>query len=153
MLISAALVTYALPRTEAEGQLNLMTTTIGQLSDEIKAVAEEAPTALIYTESIGAPGTFTVAVDDPALAKTALNIILSAAVDKRGCQMNMNRLMSEEYSFSFGGESRAFRFVPDSYFCYDGRYYELGENRLAEVREFLHEMATETENATEPLPK
>ena len=147
MLIFGCLTAYALLRTgETE-------TTIGQLSDEIVDVEDQSPTALIYTESIGVPGTFSAVVDEPAVAARALELILSAAVDKCGCQMDMNRLMSEEYSFSFGGESRAFRFVPDGYFCYDGRYYELGENQLTEVREFLHEMAAETEKATEPLPK
>ena len=153
MLISAALVTYALPRTEAEGQLNLMTTTIGQLSDEIKAVAEEAPTALIYTESIGAPGTFTVAVDDPALAKTALDIILSAAVDRRGCQVDMCQYRHEEYCFTFGEETCTFDFVPDSYFCYDGQYYELEKNHLDEVRDYLHELTAKAETAVEPQSK
>ena len=147
MLIFGCLTVYALL---CAGETE---TTIGRFSDEIVVVAEQSPTALVYTESIGAPGTFSAVVDDPAVAARVLEVILSAAVDKRGCQMDMNRLMSEEYSFSFGGESRAFRFVSDSYFCYDGMYYELGKNRLAEVRELLHEMAAQTENSIEPETK
>ena len=147
MLIFGCLTAYALLRT---GETEI---TIGQFSDEIEVVADQSPTALVYTESIGAPGTFSTVVDDPAAARKALDVILSVAVDRRGCQMDMNRLMGEEYSFVIGGESCAFRFVPDSYFCYDGKYYELRDNQLAELRGLLHEMAAETEVSTAPQSK
>ena len=128
-------------------------TTIGQLSDEIKAIAEKAPTALVYTESIGSPETFSTMVDDPAIAKEALDIILNASVSKLGCQVDMYQLQYEEYCFVFGEETYTFGFVPKSYFCYDSKYYELGENRFAKVRNFLHEMMAEAETAMEPQPK
>ena len=148
MLISGILTAYALPRTE--GQMNPMTTTIGAFSDEIKALADKTPTALVYTESDGAPETFTASVDDPATVKKALNIILSAAVDRRGCYIDMYRLEDEEYCFAFGEETYTFSFVPNSYFYYDGQYYELRENRLDEVRDLLHELTTATETAMGP---
>ena len=161
MLIFGCLAAYALPRSVTEEQSLRNMTTIGAFSDEIKALVEESPTAFIYVESIGAPETFSVTVDDPAFAKKALDVVLSAAVDKRGCQMDMARMMEEEYRFVFDGERYAFSFVPSSYFYFDGQYYELGENRLAEVRNRLHEEyaasepaeAREAGPATEPLSK
>ena len=143
LLILGCLAACAIPRMMGTA------TTIGQLSDEIKAAADQPPTALVYTESIGAPETFAIRIDDPAVAREALEIILSAAVDRRGCQMDMCRLQYEEYRFVFGADSCSFRFVPGSYFCHDGQYCELGENRLGELRDLLHGMAAETQAATE----
>lgn len=147
MLISGCLTAYALPRAVGG------TTTIGQFSDEIAAVGDLSPTALFYTESIGAPGSFSTVVEDPAVAAKALDVILRATVDRRGCQMDMNRLMSEEYSFVIGGGSCVFRFVPDSYFCHDGKYYELGENGLAELRALMHGLAADAGTSVEPRPE
>ena len=146
LLALICLAAWAIPRMLGTA------TTVGQLSDEIKAVADQTPTALVYTESIGAPGTFAFSTDDPAIAREALDVILSAAVDRRVCQMDMYRLQYEEYRFDFGADSCTFRFVPGSYFCHDGQYYELGENRLNEVRDLLHDMAAETQAAMEPQP-
>lgn len=143
MLIFAGIMAYAFPRMEETSTM----TTIGQFSEEISELADKTPTALVYTESIGSPGTFTAMVDDPAIAKKALDIILSAAVDKRGCQVDMYQMHYEEYCFVFGEEHRTFGFVSQSYFCYDGKYYELGENQLAEVRSYLHEMMSKEETA------
>ena len=65
--------------------------------------------------------------------------MLSAAVDRRGCYMDMYWMQEEEYCFTFGEEKYTFSFVPGSYFYYDGEYHELGENRLARLRNYLHE--------------
>ena len=92
-------------------------------------------------------------IDDPAIAKEALDIILSASVDRRGYQMDMYQLQDADYCFVFGEETYTFGFVPNSHFYYDGQYYELRENRLAEVRNYLHEMASEAETAEEPQSK
>ena len=152
-LISGVLIANTLPRTEAEGLSSLTTTTIGQFSAEIKAVAEKTPTALVYTESIGEPETFTVTVDDPALAKKVLDIILNTSVGRLGWQVDMYQLQYEDYCFVFGEEAFTFSFVPNCYFCYDGQYYELGKNQLDEVRDLLHELTPETETAMEPQSK
>lgn len=136
MLVSAGLAAYALLGTEAPRP---MMTTVGQLSDEIKAIAERTPDGFTYTESSGSPETFVVTVDDPAVAREALDIVLSAAVDRRGCYMDMYWMQEEEYCFTFGEENYKFSFVPGSYFYFDGEYHELGENRLARMRNYLHE--------------
>ncbi|MGM9604544.1 MAG: DUF3592 domain-containing protein [Faecousia sp.] len=139
MLVSAGLIAYALSCTETTPELLLPTTTIGQFSDEIKAVAQKTPNGFTYTESIGSPETFTVTIDDPAIAKQALDIILNASVDRMGWQVDMYQMQYEEYCFVFGNETYTFSFVPNSYFCYGGEYYELGENRLVRMRDYLHE--------------
>ena len=53
-------------------------------------------------------------VDDPAIAKEALDIILSASVDRRGWQMDMYQLQDADYCFVFGEETYTFGFVPNS---------------------------------------
>lgn len=89
-LLFAAVAAFALPRTD------LLATTIGQFSDAIRAVAEQSPTALVYRESVGAVDHFAARVDDPAVAGRALDVLLNAAVDRRGCQLDMTRLQYEE---------------------------------------------------------
>lgn len=84
MIISVGIMMFVLAREEELPELSFTATTIGQFSQEISALADKTPTALVYTESIGSPETFSAMVDDPAIAKEALDIILSAAVDKRG---------------------------------------------------------------------
>lgn len=142
---------YALPRSGL-ALLRPATTTVGQLCGELTALPNQTPTALVYTEHSGAPETLTVTVDDPALVSRALDIILSAAVDPRGCQVDMYWLQYEEYRFVFGGNDVTFSFIPSSYFCYDGQYYELGENQLGRVRDLLHERA-EAEAPAQPQSK
>ena len=44
-------------------------------------------------------------IDDPAIAKEALDIILSASVDRRGYQMDMYQLQDADYCFVFGEET------------------------------------------------
>lgn len=154
MLISAVLIVYALSRTGETSKPTLsVSTTIGQFSDEIKAAAEKTPTALVYTESIGSPETFSTTVEDPAIVKKALDIILNTSVSRRGCQVDMYQLQYEEYRFVFGEETYTLSFIPNSYFCYDSNDYELGENQLANLRNFLHEMTAEEEPVMEPRLK
>ena len=154
MLVFGWIAMYAYPRSALNPEMSRRAMiTIGQFRGEITALADQTPTALIYTESIGSPGTFTVTVDDPAFVKRALNIILSAAVDTRGCQVDMYQMQYEEYRFVFGEDTCTFSFVPRSYFCYGGLYYELGENRLDRVRDSLREMAPEAGGAAEPKSK
>ena len=154
MLISAVLIVFTLSRTVEPSKPALtVTTTIGQFSDEIKAVAEKTPTALVYTESIGSPETFSTTVEDPAIVKKVLDIILNASVSRRGCQVDMYQLQYEEYRFVFGEETYTFGFIPNSYFCYDSNDYELGENQLANLRNILHEMTAEKEPVIEPRSK
>ena len=142
MLVFGWIAMYVYPRSALGPELSRRAmTTIDKFRGEIAALADQTPTALVYTESIGSPGTFTVTVDDPAFVKRALEIILSAAVDTRGCQVDMYQMQYEEYRFAFGEDTCTFSFVPRSYFCYGGLYYELGENRLDRVRDSLHEMA------------
>lgn len=154
MLIFGCITMYALPHSEqAPGLPRLTMTPIGQFREEIAALADQTPTALAYTESIGSPETFSVTVDDPAIAKKVLDMILSTSVNRLGCQMDMYQLQYEEYRFVFGEDTYTFSFVPRSYFCYGGKYYELGENRLNKVRDFLHEMAAEAGALGEPQSK
>lgn len=107
-----------------------MMTTVGQLA-ELEALSEQPPTALTYTESIGAPETFVLTVEDPAIAQTVLSVLLSTPVHRLGCCMDMAQLQYVDFRFAFGEDTRTLSFVPNSYFCYDGRYYELGENQLS----------------------
>ena len=146
MLISAVILLYVFFHTSriAAPYLPGMTT-IGQFSDEIAALADQTPTGLIYTESIGSPDTFTVTVDDPAVAKEVLDIILNTSVNRQGCQVDMYQMQYEEYCFVFDGETCTFSFLPHSYFCYDAQYYELGENQLSRVCSFLHEDSDSSE--------
>ena len=153
MIIFGCLVAYALPRSVSEEQTPQAMTTIGALSDEIKAVAEKSPSNLIFTESIGSPDTFCIAVDDPAFAQKALSIILNASVSTRGCQVDMAQYRYEEYRFDFGGEIYTFGFLPHSYFHYDGEYYELGRNQLGDLCASLHGMMDAEEAAVEPRSK
>lgn len=140
MLIAAGIMVYTFFRAENTPELPLpMMTTIGQFSDEIKAVAEKTPDGFTYTESIDSPETFTVTIDNPDIAKEALDIILDTSVDRVGWQVDMYRLQYEEYCFVFGEETYTFSFIPNSYFCYGGEYHELGENRLVRIRDYLHE--------------
>ena len=113
-LISVGIMVLAASLGEKTADLPLTTTTIGQFSQEISALADKTPTALVYTESIGSPGTFSAMVDDPAIAKEALDIILSASVDRRGWQMDMYQLQDADYCFVFGEETYTFGFVPNS---------------------------------------
>lgn len=136
MLISAGILVYVFPRT-VEMSLPSMTT-IGQFNEEIAALADKTPTGLIYTESIGSPDTFSVTVDDPAIAKEVLDIILNASVSRQGCQVDMYQMQYEDYCFIFEDETYTFGFLPHSYFCYDSQDYELGENQLDRVCSFLH---------------
>lgn len=160
LILTLIFITYAFTCTAGTAETPVVTT-IGQLSDEIKAVADRTPTALAYTEFDGSPEPFCVLVDDPAIAKEALEIILNASVDRRGCQVDMCQYRYEEYRFVFGEETYAFGFIPASYFCYDSQYYELRANRLDRVRDFLREeyagsTPSETEaskTATEPQSK
>lgn len=147
MLICVGIMVFAAFRWEKTTAQPLGTTTIGQFSQEISALAEKTPTTLVFTESIGSPGTFSVVIDDPAVVKEALHIILSASVSKQGCQVDMAQYRYEEYRFVFGEESFTFGFLPHSYFCYNGQDYELGENRLQTLCDSLHEMAAEAETA------
>lgn len=144
MLISFAIIVFALPRMEETEDLPLNTTTIGQFSQELSALAEKQPDKLIFTESIGASNTFRITIDDPSEAKKALNILLNAQVSKVGCQVDMAQYRYEEYCFVFGNETFSFDFLPHSYFCYNGQDYELGESRLTALCDSLHEMAAET---------
>lgn len=160
--ISAGILVYVFPHTlETTAPYLPVMTTIGQFSEEIAALADKTPTGLIYTESIGSPDTFTVTVDDPAVAKEVLDIILNTSVDRQGCQVDMYQMQYEEYCFLFDGETYTFSFLPHSYFCYDAQYYELGENQLSRVCSFLHEAndssepseTADTGTAAEPQSK
>lgn len=154
MLISVVLLVFTLPRTaETPKPTTSVSTTIGQFSDEIKDITKKTPTALVYTESIGSPGTFSTTVKEPAIVKKALDIILNTSVSRRGCQVDMYQLQYEEYRFVFGEKSCTFGFIPNSYFCYDGKDYELGENQLDNLRNVLHEMTAEEEPVMEPRLK
>ena len=104
-------------------------TTIGEFSEEIAALADKTPTVLVYTESIGAPDTFTVTVDDPDIVKEALHTILCTAVSRQGC------------------------LLPHSYFCYEGQDYELGGNQMGRVCSLLHEWAAQEEERMKPQSK
>ena len=146
LIVSLAVLLLAYPSAGKQaGLLSPSMTTIGQFHEEIAALAGKTPTSLTYTESIGAPDTFTVTVDDPALVREALNTILSTPVSRRSCQVDMAQLQYETYCFSFGGETYTFGFLPHSYFCYGGQDYELGENRLDRVCSLLHEQAAQEE--------
>lgn len=138
MIIAAGIMAFAFFAGGGAPELPAMTT-VGQFSDEIKAVAEKTPDGFTYVESIGSPETFTAVIDDPTIAKEALDIILDASVSRAGLQVDMYQLQCEDYRFAFGEETYTFSFVPDSYFCYGGEYYELGENQLVRMREELHE--------------
>lgn len=151
LLVSLALFLIAYPRAEEKpGVLSPSMTTIGAFSEELAALAGKTPTSLTYTESIGAPDTFTVTVDDPGIIREALNTILSTPVSRRGCQVDMAQLQYETYCFSFGEETCTFGFLPHSYFCYGGQDYELGENRLDRVCSLLHEQAVQEETQMKP---
>lgn len=125
-LVFGCFAAYALPRRE-EVPPSAAMTTIGQLSEELAALKDRSPTALSYTESDGAPDTFVAEVRDPAVARQALDALLSAAVDARGCYLDMYLLKCEEYRFAFGEETFTLSFVPRSYFCYGSQYYELAK--------------------------
>lgn len=154
LLVSLAVLLIACPRAEEKpGLLSPSMTTIGAFSEEISALADRTPTSLTYTESIGAPDTFTVTVDDPGIVREALNTILSTPVSRRGCQVDMAQLQYEAYCFSFGEETYTFGFLPHSYFCYDGQDYELGENRLDSVCSLLHEWAAQEKERMKPQSK
>lgn len=144
MLIFFGITAFALTHMEESEALPLNTTTIGQFSPEISELMEKQPDKLIFTESIGAPDTFRITIEDPTEAKKALNMILNAQVSKVGCQVDMAQYRYEEYCFVFGEETFTFGFLPHSYFCYNGQDYELGENRLSAVCDSLHAMAAET---------
>ena len=143
MLIFLAILVPTFPKDEEETGLSRNVTTIGQFSPELSALAEKQPDKLIFTESIGAPDTFRITIDDPGEAKKALNILLNAQVSKVGCQVDMAQYRYEEYCFVFGGETFTFGFLPHSYFCYNGQDYELRENRLSAVCDSLHARAEE----------
>lgn len=149
--VSLGIFLIAYPRAEKKpGLLSPSMTTIGQFSEEIAALADRTPTALTYTESIGAPDTFAVTVDDPAIVREALNTILRTPVSRQGCQVDMAQLQYEKYCFAFGEETYTFGFLPHSYFCYGGQDYELGENRLNRVCSLLHEWAAQEEERLQP---
>ncbi|MGN0746690.1 MAG: hypothetical protein ACI4ML_08445 [Aristaeellaceae bacterium] len=151
LLVSLAVFLIAYPRAEKKpGLPSPSMTTIGAFSEELAALADKTPTALTYTESIGAPDTFTVTVDDPAIVREALDAILRTPVSRRGCQVDMAQLQYEAYCFAFGEEACTFGFLPHSYFCYDGQDYELGENRLDSVCSLLHEYAAREEAQMTP---
>lgn len=77
LIVSLMLFLIAYLRAEEKpGLLSPSMTTIGTFSEEIMVLQDKTPTALVYTESIGAPDTFTVTVDDPAIIREALNTIL-----------------------------------------------------------------------------
>ena len=129
-----------LPGGEKPKGPSLTATTIGQFSQEIAALAEKQPNKLIFTESIGAPDTFSVTIDDPGAAKKVLNILLSTPVSRVGCQVDMAQYRYEEYCFIFGEKTFTFGFLPHSYFCYNGQDYQLGQNQLTALCDSLHEM-------------
>ena len=135
--------------TAAYGERPAMTT-IGQLTGQQDVLEDSTPTALVFAESIGAPDTFTVTVDDPGLAGRALRTILSTPVSRRGCQVDMAQMQYESYRFVLGEETVTFSFLPHSYFCYDGQDYELGENRLAALCDSVHEWAAQQGDARTP---
>ena len=148
MLISLVILVLTFPKDEEGLPRNV--TTIAQFSQEFAALAEQQPDKLIFTESIGSPDTFRITIDDPTEAKKVLSTILNAQVSKVGCRVDMVQYRYEEYCFVFGDDTYTFGFVPKSYFCFDSQYYEMGENRLGKLRNFLHEMAAETGVLAEP---
>ena len=154
LLVSPGIILIAYPRAEEKpGLLSPSMTTIGEFSEEIAALADKTPTVLVYTESIGAPDTFTVTVDDPDIVKEALHAILCTAVSRQGCQVDMAQLQYEKYCFVFGEETYTFGFLPHSYFCYDGQDYELGGNQMGRVCSLLHEWAAQEEERMKPQSK
>lgn len=72
MLIFLGLLVFTFPKDEEETGLPRNVTTIGQFSPELSALAEKQPDKLIFTESIGAPDTFSITIEDPGEAKKAL---------------------------------------------------------------------------------
>lgn len=151
LIVSLAVFLIAYPRAEEKpGLLSPSMTTIGAFSEEIAALADKTPTALTYTESIGAPDTFTVTVHDPDVVREALHTILRTPVSRQGCQVDMAQLQYEKYCFAFGEEAYTFAFLPHSYFCYDGQDYELGKNQLDRVCSLLHEQAAQEEERMKP---
>lgn len=136
----AAMLSVALPQAGLALELQSpVMTTVGQLA-ELEALPEQPPTALTYTESIGAPETFVLTVDDPALAQTVLSVLLSTPVHQPGICMDMAQLQSIDFRFAFGEDALTLTFVPNSYFCHDGKYFELGENQLSLLGDLLRGM-------------
>lgn len=151
MLISLGVIVFVFVHEEESPAQSLTTTTIGQFSQEIAALAEKTPDKLTFTESIGAPDTYSVTIDAPNTAKKVLDILLNTPVSRLGCQVDMAQMQYETYCFSFGNETFTFSFIPHSYFCYNGQDYQLEKNRLGTVCDALHEMTAEA--AMEPQSK
>jgi len=113
--------------------------TIAELCKEYEDVYSKTPVSLTYTMNDGEPDTYSVEIDDDETAAEILRLLLETGVNSEGEHVDMYIMKFEEYCFDMGDEIYSFVIIPDSYFSYEGAYYELTESSMGRIRDMVEE--------------
>lgn len=121
-------------------------TSILKLAKDYSSFADMEADYLVYTETDGSMS-LRVEVSDSKFIEEALDAILNSQLKTRGEYVDMYRLREADYCFYYGDKTYSFSFVPDSYFYYDGKYYEMGESSMSKIRDYLYSYSLRTNSA------
>lgn len=124
---------------------NLLVTTVRELDQDYRSLADEKPQLLRYSQSIDGTEILNIEINDETLVKESLVSIVEIKVSKMGEYIDMYRPDYRDFVFVFGSGELSFHFVGDSYFSYDGCYYEIKESKLAELISDIYTQMTETQ--------
>lgn len=117
---------------------NLTATTVRKFDEGYSAFENEKPLRLRYSQSLAGAETLKIETDDETLVKATLAALLAAKVAPWGEYVDMYVQDYQDYCFIFASGEHSFRFAGDSYFSYDGRYYELKGVDLAKLRSAIY---------------
>ncbi|MGN1405094.1 MAG: hypothetical protein ACI4WM_02385, partial [Erysipelotrichaceae bacterium] len=120
-------------------------TSVSKIVKDFSVYENKSPDCLVFTETQG-DQTLKVEVKDSKFIKKTLDTILNTKINSKGEYVDMYQYKDIDYCFYYGDDSFTFSFVPDSYFYYDGLYYEVKESSMSKIREYLHQLSVKTDS-------
>lgn len=113
--------------------------TISELCGMDKNTVDGKAFSLIYTLFDETHDGSETKLSDESAVSEILGLILDIKVNNMGEYVDMYVMKYEDYLFNSDSETLSFSFVPDSYFCYNGMYYEIYDSKLGRIRSIIEE--------------
>lgn len=113
--------------------------TISELCGLDEDTVEKTDFSLIYTLYDEASDGEVLEISDESAVSDIFALILDIKVNNQGEYVDMYVMRYEDYLFNSDSETFSFSFVPDSYFCYNGLYYEIVDSNLNRNHNIIEE--------------
>lgn len=111
--------------------------TVYDLCKEDAPFLQQTPTLLTYFKSEGSPNTFSLEINDTNQISKVLNLILKTKIINQAEHVDMYWINYDDYRFDFDENTYTFSFLSDSYFCFNGAYYEIIEGDLDQISSLI----------------